>query len=76
MFAIDLGELAELCHAIELIEEFAALAAAAEAEFADQLFVSGFAAGGALDMAQKFSIGHVFRVGHWRDGRVERMERR
>ena len=49
VLAIGLDEVAAGGHAGELLEEQTALAAAAEAEFAHQLLVSGFAAGGACD---------------------------
>ena len=45
-----------------MFEEQAALAASAEGKLADELFVSGALAGGALDMAKQFAIGHMVKV--------------
>ncbi len=59
----SLDEVSPRGHAGELLEQQAALPAAAEAQLADQLLVSGFAAGGARNPRQQFPIGHSLRVG-------------
>ena len=63
VLAIGLDEIAARGHAGELLQQQAAFASAAEAKLADQLLVSGFAAGGARNLRQQFPIGHMSRVG-------------
>ncbi len=69
VIAVEVGELAAHGEALQLIEEQAALAAAAEAELADKLLVAGFAAGRAGDARDQVAIGHGLRVGHNGTGR-------
>ena len=64
VIAVEVGELAAHGEALQLIEEQTALAAAAQAELADKLFVAGFAAGRAGDARDQVAIGHGLRVGH------------
>ena len=61
LLGVELDEVAAGGDAGELLEQEAALAAAAEAELADELFVAGAAAGGALDAADELAVG--VRVG-------------
>jgi hypothetical protein len=58
VLAVKLGEFSAEGDAVELLEEFAALAPAAEAQLADKLLVAGFLAGGAADVADKFAVSH------------------
>ena len=66
LLAIELDELAARGKAGKLLEQQAPLAPAAQAELADQLLVSGFAAGGAGDAGHQLAIGHKARVQSWR----------
>ena len=62
MFAVDLVELAACGKAGQLLEQEAALAPAAQAEFADQLLVSSLLAGGGSDARHQFPIRHTPRL--------------
>ena len=53
MIAIGLDQRAARGEASELFQQQAALAAAAEAQLADQLLVTGTASGGAADAARR-----------------------
>ena len=64
VFAIEFGQLAADGEAGQLFEKQATLAAAGEAQLADELLVSGFASGGAGDARHEFPIGHGSRVDH------------
>ena len=54
---VELDQVAAEGDAGELLEQEAALAAAAEAEFADELLVAGAGVGAALDQADEFAVG-------------------
>jgi len=62
MLAICFDEVSASSDTCELLEQQAALATAAEAEFADQLLVPGFGLGRAGNMRQQFAIRHRSRV--------------
>jgi hypothetical protein len=62
MLAINLDKLATEGEAGQLLEEKAALSAAAKAQFADQLFVGGLAPGRGGDARHEFAIGHMPRL--------------
>jgi hypothetical protein len=62
MLAIELDELAAESEAGQLLEEKPALTPAAQAQFADQLFVSGLASGRGGDARHEFAIGHTPRL--------------
>ncbi len=64
VLAIGFDEVAASRDAGQLLQQKTPLAPAAEAEFAHQLLVSGFAAGGASDLRQQFPISHKSRLGH------------
>ncbi|MFL6428166.1 MAG: hypothetical protein ACJ71S_07980, partial [Acidobacteriaceae bacterium] len=60
--AAGLDEIAASAEAGELLQEKAAFAASAEAQFANQLFVTGTAAGGAADASEQIAVrGHTSR---------------
>ena len=63
VLAIGFDQVSPRSYAGKLLEQQAALAAAAEAKLAHQLLVSGFAPGGACNLRQQVTIGHSFRVG-------------
>lgn len=58
MLAVELDELAAQRDAVELLEEFAALTSAAEAELTHELLVAGFLASGAANVANEFAVSH------------------
>ena len=58
MLAIGFDEIAGGGEAGEVFEEQTAFAASAERELADELLVSGALAGGSLDLAEEFAVGH------------------
>ena len=62
MLAIDLDKLAAEGEAGQLLKEKPALAPAAQAQFADQLLVTGLLAGRGGDAGQQFAIGHMPRL--------------
>jgi len=62
--AVELAERAAGGEARQLFEEQTAFPAAAEAQFAHQLLVSGLAAGRAGNPRHEFTIRHRSRVGH------------
>ena len=67
MLAIGLDEMAGCGEAGEVFEEQTALASSAERELADELLVSSALAGGSLDLAKEFAVGHRIMV---REGEV------
>ncbi len=62
VLAVELHELAGHSEAGQVLEKETALAPAAEREFADQLLVPGFLAGGGGDPGEQFAIGHTPRL--------------
>ena len=73
VLAIELDELAAGSEPGKLLEQQTPLAAAAQAEFADQLLVSGFSAGRGGDPREQFAIGHSSRLGQLRQMRAHSM---
>ena len=63
VLAVELGEFAAHGQAGELLQQQTPLAAAAQAQLAHKLLVSGFAAGGAGDPRHQFAIRHESRLG-------------
>jgi hypothetical protein len=64
VLAIELNKGAADRQARQLFQQQTALAAASQAQFANQLFISGFAPGRACNTLYQFTIGHGFRVGY------------
>jgi hypothetical protein len=62
VLAINLDKLAAEGYAGQLLEKKPALAPTAQAQFADQLFVSGLASGRSGDARHEFAIGHMPRL--------------
>ena len=68
LLAVGFDEMAGGGEAGEMFEEEAAFAASAERELADELLVSGALAGGSLDAAEEFAVGHRIMVRRLRSG--------
>lgn len=58
MIPVDVNELAGGGEVFQLLAEQTAVLAAAQAQFPDELLVSGAAAGQPLDMAQQIAVRH------------------
>ena len=58
VLAVQLGQLAAHGQPRQLLQQQTPLSPAAQAQFAHQLLVSGFAAGGAGNPRHQFTIGH------------------
>jgi hypothetical protein len=58
MIAVRPDQLAAGSHAIELFQQHAALAAAPQPQFPDQLLVAGALAGGTFNAMEEFAVGH------------------
>jgi len=66
VLAIYLDQVVERGHAIQLLQQLAALPPAAQSQLSHKLLIASLLAGRALDMAQQFPIFHLFRVGYLR----------
>ena len=62
LLAIELGELAADGETRQMFEQKTALAPTAKSEFADELFVSGFAARRRCDAGEQIAIGHKNKI--------------
>ena len=60
VIAVGFGQFAASREAVELFEEQAAFAAAAQAQFTHELFVSGGSARSAIDTPEELVVGHVW----------------
>ena len=66
MLAIQLGQRAAHGQPRQLFQQQAAFPPPGQPQLADQLLVSGLAAGGAGNPRYQFTIGHTLRVGYWK----------
>jgi hypothetical protein len=58
VIAIGLDQLASGSHAIQLLDQHAAFAAATQGQFANQLLISSALAGGTFNTAEEFAVCH------------------
>ena len=58
VIAVRFNQFAPRGHAVELFDQHTTLSPAAQAQFADQLFVAGPLAGRTFDTMEEFAVGH------------------